>query len=142
MATGTPTKRTLPKAQEETPNETPTTVPSNAADASGGSFDANDLAALNERIRTLEAQAAKAAAAQSAASDDPYEAAVINLRSWVEAKRNARPDVDFNTLWRHVGRKNNSGDYVNQIQQKLVPNGTYHFTIAALNADNKPGATA
>ncbi len=29
-----------------------------------------------------------------------------------------------------------------QIQQKLVPDGSYHFTIAALNADNKPGATA
>ncbi len=137
-----PTKRTLPtKAQpvsnteepeetsDETSEETPETVPSNARDASAPDL---DYAGLMERIRVLEEQAKKAQAAQSVASDDPYEAAVINLRAWAEAKRNARPDVDFTPLLKELSVKDSSGEYVN----KLNDSEQFRELIAELLEDN------
>lgn len=105
----TPVKK-LPVPADKEP--TPDVAPDNARDAGAPEL---DYAALMDRIRVLEEQAKKAQAAQSVASDDPYEAAVINLRTWAEAKRNARPDVDFTPLLKLLSKKSSDGEYTNSI---------------------------
>lgn len=53
-----------------------------------------ELAALRKRADDSDARAAAAVAP----SDDPREAASINIGNWLKAKKAARPDVDFSEL--------------------------------------------